>query len=100
MAKGLYALVGMKHRGTEAFVASLPQGEPLVLIREPDNRHDRNAIQVWARDRHVAYVKATQARPLAMAMDSAPRPEFGLAPTKQAKLAVDGGRWPMVEVET
>ena len=42
--KSLYALVGMKHRGTEALVASLRQGEPLTLIREPTNLYDQNAI--------------------------------------------------------
>jgi hypothetical protein len=27
-------------------------GERLVLAREPDNRHDRNAIEVWWRNEH------------------------------------------------
>lgn len=27
-------------------------GDRLVLVREPDNRHDRNAIEVWWRNEH------------------------------------------------
>ena len=101
--KTLVALVGMKHRGTEEIVKALPQGEPLTLVREPGNPHDPNAIQVWAQGHHVGYVKATQARALAMAMDraalampgGAARPAYA----KPAKLAIDGGKWPMVEID-
>ena len=92
--KSLYALVGMRHRGTEALVASLPQGEPLTLIREPDNKFDPNAVQVWARGQHVGFIAAKQVKPLAMAMDAATL----RAPQWRATLAIDGGRWPLVEV--
>jgi hypothetical protein len=113
MTKALYALVGMKHRGTEALVASLPQGEPLTLIREPMNCFDPNAVQVWARDTHVGYIAAKQVKPLALAMDADRDRRAGplleqakaegkvgaLVPNqKPGRLAIDGGRWPMVEV--
>jgi hypothetical protein len=65
-----YALVGMKHRGTESFVAELPPDEPLTLVREPDNRFDPNAVQVWARGRHVGYVSKDQNANLAKFIDS------------------------------
>lgn len=95
--KTLVALVGMKHRGTEALVASLPQGEPLTLIRERHNDFDPNAVQVWARDQHIGYLRATQVRPIAMAMDAAlERSTTSFA----AKLAIDGGKWPLVEIDT
>lgn len=111
MTKSLFALVGMKHRGTEALVASLPQGEPLTLVREPMNQYDSNAVQVWARGQHVGYCKASQVRPLALLMDRRDR-ERSLAAfdetsppreppsnyTLAARLAIDGGKWPMIEV--
>lgn len=99
--KSLSALVGMKHRGTEALVASLPAGEPLTLVREPNNDYDRNAVQVWARGQHIGYVKASEVRPIAMAMDAAAAKSnvnVGSLMTP-AKLAIDGGRWPMIEVD-
>lgn len=99
--KSLVALVGMKHRGTEALVTSLPQGEPLMLIREPDNEHDSYAVQVWARGMMIGFIKGSQVKPVALAMDSAAA-RLGLPPkaaTMAAKLAIDGGRWPMVEID-
>lgn len=97
--KGLYALVGMKHRGTLDLVANvLVDGEALLLIREPSNKFDPLAVQVWARGLHVGYIKATQARPLALAMDAMPGlvsfPQAGL----KAAFRVKPDRWPMVEV--
>lgn len=99
--KGLYGLVGMKHRGTEALVASLPNGESLTLVRESDNRFDKNAVQVWARETHVGYVKGSQVKPLALAMDAKPPSADGhsVQQVMPAKLAIDGGKWPLVEVE-
>lgn len=65
----LYAIVGMRHRGTEELVASLPADEPITLVREPGNRFDPNAVQVWARGRHVGYVPKTQNAVLARFID-------------------------------
>ncbi len=98
--KSLVALVGMKHRGTEALVASLPQGEPLTLVREHGNKYDNFAVQVWAREQHVGFIKATQVKPIALAMDRAEAANKGSASVWQAKLAIDGGKWPMVEIDS
>lgn len=92
--KSIFAIVGMKHRGTEALVAGLPRGETLTLIREPTNAHDPNAVQVWARDVHAGFVKGTQARGLAQFMDRAGHAYF------PAILAVTAERWPCAEVDT
>lgn len=64
-----YAIVGMKPRGTDALVASLPPDEPVTLVREPDNQYDSNAVQVWARGTHVGYVPRTQNAVLAKFID-------------------------------
>lgn len=101
--KTLVALVGTKFRGVEieSLARSLPQGEPLTLKRDPDNRHDPFCVEVWARERHIGFLKATQVRPVAMALDAAAA-KTGLpakAVTMPASLAIDGGKWPMVEIE-
>jgi hypothetical protein len=97
--KTLVALVGTRFRGPEmvALLAALPQGEPLTLIREPDNQYDKNAVQVWARGHHIGFVKGSQNRDLAMAMDGVMQenPDITGFP---AKLAIDGGKQPMVEI--
>jgi hypothetical protein len=100
--KTLVALVGTRFRGEDMvrLLASLPQGEPLTLIREPDNQYDANAVQVWARGQHIGFVKSSQNRNLAMAMDALLIEDAGFAETGfAAKLAIDGGHQPMVEID-
>ena len=108
-----YALVGMKHRGAEQFVADLAPDSPLALVRESDNRFDRNAVQVWAIDagrwRHVGYVAKTQNQVLAsfidsfgtlrlainnLAMDSSVADRKAVA----ARLHKGNNEWPLVEI--
>ena len=113
-----YAIVGMKHRGAEALVASLPPDEPLLLIREPDNKFDPNAVQVWARGRHVGYVPKTQNAVLAKFIDDVgiptdPKVLLGIAADSQtaaaqtdpahgkavpARLHVGSNTFPLIEI--
>lgn len=96
--KGLYGLVGMKFRtpADRVHLATLPNGSPLVLKREPNNEFDPFAVQVWSGEHHIGYIKGSQVRPLAMAMDNQISLMDGLA---YGKLAIDGGKWPLVEIE-
>jgi hypothetical protein len=96
--KTLVALVGMKYLGTESLIASLPQGQALALVRKLNNPHDPLAIEVWALDQHVGYVRASQNREIAMRMDRDPVFADGLKCGRSARLAVDGGKWPMIEI--
>lgn len=104
--KGLYGLVAMQYRPAEAqaHFRSLPNGAPLILKRDPNNPKDPNAVQVWSGEYHIGYVKGSQVRPLALAMDAMPAakagaPQENIYRQKAAKLAIDGGKWPLVEVE-
>jgi len=107
-----YALVGMQHRNAEQFVADLPPDEPLTLIREPGNRYDPNAVQVWARGRHVGYVPKTQNAPLAQFIDAHGKTtsilgmdagggnvEQGHGKSIDAVLHKGNNKWPLVEVD-
>jgi hypothetical protein len=103
--KSLVTLVGTKYRSKEMLdmLASLPNGEQLTLVREPGNQYDTNAIQVWARGHHIGYIPSSQNKPLAAAMDAAalamPGGAARPAYAKPAKLAIDGGQRPMIEIE-
>jgi hypothetical protein len=92
MKPELYAIVGMKFRGTEALVKELPNGEPLDLKREPENPADGRAVQVWARGQHVGYVRSSQNFHLAVALDSGTKFNARLHRS-------DPKRWPLLEVE-
>lgn len=91
--KAIYTLVGMRFRETIDYVKTLPAGKPLTLRREPDNRYDRNAVRVLDGELLIGYVKATQARNLAFAMDRAGKAEIA------GTLSVTPDRWPMIEVD-
>jgi HIRAN domain len=91
--KTLVALVGMKHLGSEALVASLLAGKVVTLKREPTNAYDKNAVQVFARGVHVGYLKANQVAAVAATMDKMGSPELF------AKLALQPGGWPMIEID-
>ncbi len=92
--KQIYTMVGMKFRGTEAIVAAMMAGESLTLQREPNNAHDPNAVAVYSGELHVAYVKGTEARALALQMDGAGQKSI------PGIFAVSADRWPMVEVDS
>lgn len=94
--KGMFALVGMKHRGTEEFVAeTLEAGEPLTIKREPTNKFDNRAIQVWARGRHIGYVASSQNKTLAAEMDAA-----AVHGTRAWAVVLHKkpNKWPMIEI--
>ena len=42
-----------------------------LLVREPKNRHDRNAVGVWVKRMQVGYLSAYQAARFARAIDAA-----------------------------
>lgn len=69
-----YAIVGMPFREKEgipanAILKEVPPDEPCVLVRDPENRYDRNAVQVWVRDQHVGFIPKTQNAVLAKFID-------------------------------
>jgi hypothetical protein len=98
--KTLYTIVGMKHQNAEQFVRGLRHGEPLALIREPDNPHDHYAVEVRAQGRKIGYVKGSEARGLATFIDMKGTPPIGdqSGYSFVGKLVV-GLNWPHVEVE-
>ena len=62
LAGSQYYAVGEQWRAMQV-------GDRLDLIREPDNRHDRNAIRVEWRGHKLGYVPRAENRALAAAMD-------------------------------
>ena len=48
---------GLQYRGVkEGFVEALDVPQPLDLVKEPDNRHDRRAIAVYAEGQQLGYL--------------------------------------------
>lgn len=66
-----YSIVGTAFTGTpESFIAGLPSGHDVVLIREPNNQFDPLAVAVWASGQKIGYVPKKQNEPLAAMIDA------------------------------
>ena len=63
-------LAGSQYYALETFWSEIRIGDGLTLIREPDNKHDRNAIRVEWRGHQLGYVPRAQNRAVAAAMDA------------------------------
>ena len=63
-------LAGSQYYALETFWSEIRIGDALALIREPDNKHDRNAIRVEWRGHQLGYVPRAQNRAVAAAMDA------------------------------
>lgn len=90
-----YAIVGMQFREKEGIPATailneVPPDEPCTLIRDPSNRYDRNAIQVWVRGQHVGFIPKTQNAVLAKFIDATGKPGAAQAIATSAGMASDG----------
>lgn len=94
MTAKTYTMVGMQHRGSDAVVSDLHHHESLLLLREPGNAFDRNAIQVWARGQHVAFIPKKENVALAALMDERGR---SIQDFKMNARFV-AGKWPRLEV--
>lgn len=96
-----YSIVGTSFTGTpENFIASLTDGQPIRLVREPSNPADPLAIAVYAGAMKIGYIPRKQNAGLAelidgrdqMALDESDR---GI-PAKFVRSRSSG--FPMVEV--
>ena len=57
------AVVGVTYNGRQGAIAFLLPGDEVWLLREPDNRFDRNAIRVLRRNgRQIGYLNRHLAR--------------------------------------
>ena len=84
MQKKTYSIVGIEHTKKEDFVAALQAGKPVVLVREPNNKYDRNAVAVWIDGERVGYIPRKQNSVLAGFID-----QVG-TPWEQPGMAQDG----------
>ena len=105
-----YSIVGMNWQKAEEFVKALAPETPVVLIREPENEHDSNAVAVYVEGRKVGFIPSKQNKVLAMfidqtgqdlstlAMDSAATRPVGSKYISAKYFRSPNSGYPMVEV--
>lgn len=72
------------HAGGEVW-DQLKVGEPLTLLREPDNPHDRYAIRVLWGNRQLGYLPRAENQAIAAELDRGTRVEARIARLREAK---------------
>jgi single-stranded-DNA-specific exonuclease len=66
-------VVGVSFEGRQDYIAGLAAGDPLELVRQPDNEIDPNAIAVHYGEIQVGYLKKEIAKRLAPQIDTGER---------------------------
>ncbi|MFF2517889.1 HIRAN domain-containing protein [Streptomyces sp. NPDC058086] len=85
-------LRGVRHAGNATYLAQLPTGTPLELVRDHSNKADPNAVQVQHQGMFLGWIAREIARPLALVLadDSAPHTYTQLS-TAPRSLALQNG---------
>ncbi|MEI7430599.1 MAG: HIRAN domain-containing protein [Betaproteobacteria bacterium] len=87
-------LAGSQYYAVNSVWQEIQLGNRLTLIREPQNRHDRNAVRVEWQGRQLGYVPRAENRAVARAMDSGEQLEG-----RVSRLREDSNPWLRVEFE-
>lgn len=87
-------LAGSQYYALSSVWREIRVGDRLSLTREPDNRHDANAIRVEWNGRQLGYVPRAENRALAAAMDRGDAVEARVAALKKHR-----NPWQRVEFE-
>ncbi len=87
-------LAGSQYYAAGRVWPELKPGDRLELIREPDNRHDRNAVRVDWRGQPLGYVPRAENRAVARALDAGERLEG-----RVSRLRDDPDPWRRIEFE-
>ncbi|MEJ2523136.1 MAG: HIRAN domain-containing protein [Gammaproteobacteria bacterium] len=64
-----FPVAGLPYHVDEDGLSGIEPGDALILVREPDNPHDANAIRIEAAGRQVGYVPRSENLPLVRLMD-------------------------------
>lgn len=88
------ALAGSQYYAVKHIGSKIRIGDPLELIRETDNRHDRNAVRVAWRGQTLGHVPRAENLALARALDAGERIE-----ARVASLRDDPDPWRRLELD-
>lgn len=90
-----YSIVGQKWKGFDPYLPGITPGTEVLLVREPDNEHDRNAVAVWIDGQAVGYIPKTHNAALAQFIDQS---GSEVAVPDERKIATDSKFPPMKRV--
>ena len=87
-------LAGSQYYSASRLWTEIRIGDRLSLAREPDNRHDRNAVRVEWNGQKLGYVPRAENRAVAQALDAGEKLE-----ARVSRLRDDPDPWRRIEFE-
>lgn len=87
-------LAGSQYYALSAAWSQIKPGDRLTLTREPENRHDRNAVRVDWNGRQIGYVPRAENRAVAAALDRGEKLD-----ARVSRLREEHDPWRRVEFE-
>ena len=87
-------LAGFQFYAGRELWEEMKAGDALALVREPENRHDANAVRVEWRGRKLGYLPRAENRAVAAEMDRG-----GQVEARVARLARHRDPWKRIQVE-
>ena len=87
-------LAGSQYYSASRVWGEIRIGDRLSLAREPDNRHDRNAVRVEWKGQKLGYVPRAENRAVAQAIDTGEQLE-----ARVSRLRDDPDPWRRIEFE-
>ena len=87
-------LAGSQYYAASEIGHRIQLDDRLTLSREPDNRHDRNAVRVDWKGHKLGYIPRTENRAIARALDAGEQLE-----ARVSRLRSDANPWRRVEFE-
>ncbi|MEF8701036.1 MAG: HIRAN domain-containing protein [Candidatus Accumulibacter sp. UW26] len=87
-------LAGSQYYAVDELWSQIRPGDRLTLVREADNRHDRQAVRVEWNGRQLGYVPRAENRAVARALDAGEKLE-----ARVSRLRRDPDPWRRVEFE-
>lgn len=76
-------LAGFRYYAAEVRWESMKVGQPLTLVREPENVHDASAIRVEWRGEKLGYLPRRENRAVAAAMDAGDKIDARIAKLRE-----------------
>ncbi len=76
-------LAGFRYYAAEARWQEMKEGQALMLIREPENVHDKNAIRVEWRGEKLGYLPRRENKTVAAAMDAGDKIDAKIAKLRE-----------------
>lgn len=78
-------LAGFQYHAGGELWSAMAEGDPLTLVREPDNVHDAKAVRVEWRGRMIGYLPRAENRTVAAEMDRGARVEARIGQLREER---------------